>query len=108
MRRLAHKIRISCLRQDTAFESPLPPPLSTDCIHPCAPFSVCGLDHAGPLYCTDSGDSKKYILLFMCAVVRAVHLELVDSLNFDDTALALDLRPVLIFRVSFLNIPVRS
>ena len=37
----------------------------------------------------DSGDSKKYILFFKCAVVRAVHLELVDSLNFDDTTLAI-------------------
>ena len=79
----------SCLRQDTAVKAPPPPPLPTDRIHPSASFAVSGLDHAGPLYCTDSGDSKKYILLFTCAVVWAVHLELVDSLNFYDTALAI-------------------
>ena len=92
VRRLVHKIRsrcVSCLRQDTAVKASPPPSLPTDRIHPSAPFSVSVLDHAGPLYCTDAGDSKKYILLFTCAVVRAVHLELTDSLNFDDTALAI-------------------
>ena len=72
-----------------AVKAPPPPLLPTDCIHPSAPFAVSGLDHAGPLHCIDSGDSKKYIVLFTCAVVRAVHIELVDSLNFDDTALAI-------------------
>ena len=67
VRRLVHKIRsscVSCLRQDTAGQAPPPPPLPTDRIHPSASFAVSGLDHASSLYCTDSGDSKKYILLF--------------------------------------------
>ena len=92
MRRLVFKIRsscISCLRQDTAVKAPPPPPLPTDRIRPSAPVAVSGLDHAGQLYCTDAGDSKKHILLFTCVVVRAVHLELVNSLNFDNFALAI-------------------
>lgn len=47
-------------------------------------FSVCGIDFAGPLYCSDLPRKKLYVLLFTCAVVRAVHVELVDSLSVDD------------------------
>ena len=47
------------------------------------------MDHAGPLYCCDSGNKKFYVLLFTCAVVRAIHLELVDSMSLKDTMLAI-------------------
>ena len=64
--------------------APLPP----DRLTKAPPFSVTGIDHAGPLYCCDTGGEKLYILLFTCAVTRAVHLELVSSLNLDDFLLA--------------------
>ncbi|XP_064649968.1 uncharacterized protein LOC135501660 [Lineus longissimus] len=54
---------------------------------PC--FAVTGLDHGGPLFCIDFPKKKFYILLFTCAVVRAVHLELTDSLNLPDCILAI-------------------
>ena len=50
------------------------------------PFSVTGCDYAGPLFCLPN--EKVYILLFTCAVTRAVHLELVDSLSLVDFMLA--------------------
>ena len=50
------------------------------------PFQNVGLDHAGPLYLRNG--SKVYVLLFTCACVRAIHLELVESLSAEDTALA--------------------
>lgn len=50
------------------------------------PFQHVGVDHAGPLYLKDK--VKVYVLLFTCACTRAVHLELVNSLNSIDTALA--------------------
>jgi hypothetical protein len=53
------------------------------------PFSAVGIDHAGPLYCSDFNGKKFYVLLFTCAVVRAVHLELVNSLNVEDCVLAI-------------------
>ena len=53
-----------------------------------APFSTMGVDHAGPLYARDAGKSKFYIVLFTCAVIRAVHLELVGSSSTQDTVLA--------------------
>ena len=46
------------------------------------------VDHAGPLYARDAVKTKFYILLFTCAVIRAVHLELVGSLSTQDIVLA--------------------
>lgn len=51
-----------------------------------SPFEHVGMDHAGPFYLKDRG--KVYVLLFTCACTRAVHLELVSTLNTLDTALA--------------------
>ena len=45
-------------------------------------------NHAGPLYCCDTPLKKYWVLLFTCGVVRAVHLELVDTLSTYDTVLA--------------------
>ena len=53
------------------------------------PFSVTGLDHGGPLNCCDFAGKKLYVLLFTCAVIIAVHLELVESLSCESTAMAL-------------------
>ena len=51
-------------------------------------FSVTGIDFAGPLFCQDFGEKKFYICLFVCGVIRAVHLELVESLSTADFILA--------------------
>ena len=46
------------------------------------PFINTGVDFAGPLYvATKKGSSKVYICLFTCASTRAIHLELVESLD---------------------------
>ena len=52
------------------------------------PFTVTGVDYAGPLFCADFPSRKMYILLFTCSVVRAIHLELTDSMSHDDCLLA--------------------
>ena len=40
-------------------------------------FENVGLDYAGPLFIKEKGNAQKcYILLFTCAVTRAIHLEL--------------------------------
>ena len=54
---------------------------------PC--FSITGMDHGGPLFCIDFPGKKFYFLLFTCAVVRALHVELTDSLNLPDCILAI-------------------
>ncbi|GBN35692.1 hypothetical protein AVEN_82311-1 [Araneus ventricosus] len=46
------------------------------------PFAVTGLDYLGLLYYVENSESKKsYILLFTCAVARAVHLELSTDMS---------------------------
>ncbi|GFX36854.1 integrase catalytic domain-containing protein [Trichonephila clavipes] len=63
--------------------TPLPPDRVTDC----APFEIVGIDFAGPLFLKDG--RKVWITLFTCAVYRAIHLELVNSLTSDAFLLAL-------------------
>ncbi len=59
------------------------PPLSEYRVVQNRPFSVVGLDFAGPLSCKGS-NKKWYILLITCASVRAVHLEMTPSQNLTD------------------------
>ncbi|XP_043199160.1 uncharacterized protein LOC122368905 [Amphibalanus amphitrite] len=52
-----------------------------------APFSRIGVDLGGPLYFKDGEKSepvKAYFVLFTCTAVRAVHLELVETLSTED------------------------
>ncbi|XP_055924489.1 uncharacterized protein LOC129956586 [Argiope bruennichi] len=51
------------------------------------PFTIIGVDFAGPLFVKDS-INKQYILLITCAVTRSVHLELVGDLTTDTFLLA--------------------
>jgi hypothetical protein len=51
------------------------------------PFENTGLDHFGPIQLRDG--TKSWVLLFTCAVTRAVHLEVVLSLDAAHTALAI-------------------
>jgi len=85
-RRVAKRVKkqcVACQRLDAVpLDAPVAP-LPVSRVREARPFSVVGLDHAGPLYCADR-KGKFYILLFTCAVVRAVHLELVDSLSLED------------------------
>ena len=55
---------------------------------PAPPFTHVGVDYAGPLLITKTGNQKRYILLFTCGVTRAVHLELTQSLEAEDFQLA--------------------
>lgn len=51
-------------------------PLPGDRVTESPPFEVTGVNFTGPLYVKSSGQPKKaYIVLFMCAVTRAVHLK---------------------------------
>ena len=49
------------------------------------PFRTTGMDYAGPVLVQEKKIVKKVsIHLFTCAVVRAIHLEVVESLSTED------------------------
>ncbi|XP_054723793.1 uncharacterized protein LOC129233890 [Uloborus diversus] len=75
-------------------------PLPLDRSNTSPPFSVCGLDFAGPIYVKFFKEVRKsYIVLFTCAVTRSIHLELVSDMTTDSFLLAL--RIFLARRVNF-------
>lgn len=56
------------------------PPLPKDRVTETDPFTVVGIDFAGPLFVrTARKFTKVYLVLFTCAVIRAIHLELIDD-----------------------------
>lgn len=92
LRRMAKsicKMCVVCRRHDSkACKQPVAP-LPESRVKPSPPFSVTGLDFAGPLFCVDMPSTKFYVLLFTCAVIRAIHIELTDSLSMKDCMLAI-------------------
>ena len=92
LRRLAKQVKrqcLSCQKVDAPVCKQQMAPFPEHRVTRAPPFAVTGVDHTGPLYCADFPSRKFYILLFTCSVVRAVHLELVDSLALKDTVLAI-------------------
>ena len=92
LRRLAKAVCrecVACRKQDSRACNQPVAPLPELRVKSAPPFTVTGLDYAGPLFCADAPSKKLYILLFTCAVVRSVHLELTDSLSLPDCILAI-------------------
>ncbi|XP_035222693.1 uncharacterized protein LOC118195478 [Stegodyphus dumicola] len=58
-----------------------------DRLREAAVFEICGVDLAGPVIL--KGNKKSWICLFTCAIYRAVHLELVESMSTESFLLAL-------------------
>ena len=91
VRRLAKQVKrecVSCQRIDAPACNQNVAPLPELRVQKAPPFTVTGMDYAGPMYCSDLPKKKLYILLFTCAIVRAVHLELTESLHLSDFMLA--------------------
>ena len=70
------------------FKSPDPPPLPKICVMEAPPFTVTGVDFTGALYVKEREEMKVYICLFLCALTRAVHLEVVTDLTVETFLLA--------------------
>ncbi|XP_035232635.1 uncharacterized protein LOC118204415, partial [Stegodyphus dumicola] len=60
----------------------VPAPLPEDRVRDALVFEVTGVDLSGPLHLKDG--KKSWILLFTCAVYRAIHLELIQGLSTED------------------------
>lgn len=78
---------ITCKRFNSSPGDQTVAPLPVDRVEESAPFSVIGVDFAGPLF-VKNNDTKQYILLITCAVTRNIHLELVGDLTTDTFLLA--------------------
>ena len=91
-RRLFRRIKTRCTvckRFDGLSGSEVSPPLPVDRVTLQRPFSVVGIDHAGPLVAKISGAHRKvWILLVVCAATGAVNLQLVSSMSAEDVILA--------------------
>ena len=87
-RRILRSVKDACVicrRHDGSPATEAVAPLPADRVVKQRPFAVVGVDHAGPLQVKDNDQSAKaWILLFVCATTRAVHLELVMSLSTSD------------------------
>ncbi|XP_064458878.1 uncharacterized protein LOC135369147 [Ornithodoros turicata] len=86
-RRVLHSC-LTCRRLSAHLETAPVSPLPRERITPANPFTVVGVDFAGPLYISRSASPKTYVALFTCGVTRAVHLELVSSMSVPDFLLA--------------------
>ncbi|GFU62852.1 integrase catalytic domain-containing protein, partial [Trichonephila clavipes] len=83
-RRTVRKIWNACVKcRKFKSKSPMTDPVSlpSDRVKDTAVFEVVGVDLAGPPY-VKQGD-KVWIVLYTCAIYRALHLELVSSLSTD-------------------------
>ncbi|XP_035208166.1 uncharacterized protein LOC118182886 [Stegodyphus dumicola] len=88
--RLAKQVSSSCIlckRFKAKLTEPPFAPLPKNRIKTAAVFEVSGIDLAGPLYLRSS--EKTWVVLFTCAIYRAVHLELVNSLSTEVFIMAL-------------------
>ena len=89
LRRLVKRILNRCPDcnrfQVSAVASPPPGLLRRHRTEGTTPFEVIGVDYAGPLSYKTNGKSKKegkaYLLLYTCSLSRAVHLELLPTLE---------------------------
>lgn len=72
---------VSCLKvQGKAYPEPVTPPFPFDRVNKAKPFQVTGIDYTGALEVKNCDKIvKAYIVLFTCAVTRAVHLEIVQN-----------------------------
>ena len=78
----------ACKRQKAVcYPIPPPPPLPEIRLWERPPFTITGIDYAGPFH-TNNKKKQSFVLLLTCAVTRAVHLELTESQNITDTVLA--------------------
>lgn len=61
---------------------------------PAPPFSVCGVDYAGPMKVrygnNRANPGKAYIALFVCFTTKAIHIELVSKLSTANFIMALN------------------
>ena len=95
LRRLVKNIRSHCNGckrfRAKAYQVPPPGNLPTTRTQGAVPFEVIGVDFAGPIkYVTKSKkEAKSYLVLYACSLSRAVHLDIVRSLDTKEFIMSL-------------------
>lgn len=90
LRKLAKRITRACYGcrrfQPKAYSSPPPGNLPRERTEGENPFQVIGVDYAGPLKYRVKAkmEGKAYILLYTCSLTRALHLDLLPSLETEE------------------------
>ena len=79
---------MSCFRANPINTTPKMGELPRDRTKPVRPFSIAGIDYAGPFLIKDGKLRnrtyiKAYVCIYVCFVSRAVHIELVTDLSTD-------------------------
>ncbi|XP_061714619.1 uncharacterized protein LOC133523124 [Cydia pomonella] len=89
-RSVAHGCQFCKLRRARTFTPPMGNLPECRLAHHQRPFSFVGLDYFGPvLVSVGRRREKRYVALFTCLVIRAVHLEVVHSLTTDAAIMCL-------------------
>ena len=84
VRQIIHRCVICKKAEGKFYPSPASPPLPDFRVVPSPPFDKCGVDFAGPMLIKEGSQVKKgYIMLFTCAVTRAVALELIVGMSVE-------------------------
>lgn len=82
VRKVIHRCTICRRIEGNAYLPPDPPALPAFRTTKDHPFTFTGVDFAGPLYVKQSNKMEKaYLVLYTCAVSRAVHLDLVNDMS---------------------------
>ena len=73
---------VKCLKTyGKPYAKPVEPHLPADRVTQAKPFSIIGVDYTAPINVRDTANNyvKVYIVLFTCAVTRALHLEVAED-----------------------------
>ncbi|XP_070378097.1 uncharacterized protein [Dermacentor albipictus] len=91
-RRMVKKVLkkcVTCNRFNSRAATEPVAPLPRERVTQAPPFDVTGVDFAGPLISKDQGNNRKsYIVIFTCAVTRAIHLEVVTDMSTSNFLMA--------------------
>lgn len=72
------------------YKLPPTPALPPERANYSAPFTYTGIDYFGPMFINDNGQTqKRWICIYTCLAVRAVHLESVRDLTAEECLLAM-------------------
>ncbi|XP_073967421.1 uncharacterized protein [Choristoneura fumiferana] len=94
LRNAVRSVALNCqlckLRRSRTFQPPMGDLPEARLAHHQRPFSYVGLDYFGPVHVTvGRRQEKRYVALYTCLVIRAIHLEVVHSLTTDAAIMCL-------------------